>query len=182
MTEDNLTSRFFALSKRLRLSAKRLLGSGEDADDALQDFFVKLWSKRENNAEELSDALMATMMRNQCIDTLRRRAARGNEVDIDEMREVISLADTSETDELYSEVQQIIDSSLSDLQRQILMLHDMQEMEYDDISRQLDMSVVAVRTHVCRARNTIRTIYRERNLSSKQKTKDYETYDSETIT
>jgi DNA-directed RNA polymerase specialized sigma24 family protein len=64
MTEDNITSRFVALRQRLRLTAKRLLGTSEDADDALQDFFVKLWSRRELANGELNDAMMSTMMRN----------------------------------------------------------------------------------------------------------------------
>jgi RNA polymerase sigma-70 factor (ECF subfamily) len=168
MTEDNITSRFVALRQRLRLTAKRLLGTSEDADDALQDFFVKLWSRRELANGELNDAMMSTMMRNQCIDTLRQKARKGLEVDINEMRDVANDTSDESTDELYQDVKYIINANLSDLQREILMMHDMNGLEYADIADQLSMNVDAVRANVSRARNTIRKIYRERAASTNQ--------------
>jgi RNA polymerase sigma-70 factor (ECF subfamily) len=159
-----------AMRQRLQQTAARLLGSRYDADDALQDFFVKLWSRRDSADSQLNDAVMATMMRNQCIDTLRLKARKGIEVDIDELRNVAGEAESeSESSEsLYNDVQHIINANLSDLQREILMMHDMQGREYDDIATELKMSIDAVRANVSRARGTIRKIYRERNIDNKQ--------------
>ena len=166
MNEENVTSKFFALRQRLRRMAKRLLGSGDDADDALQDIFVKLWSRPELIQGDMSESFLAAMVRNQCIDTLRKKMSHGIEVDVDELREVVSVNDTAEANELYDDVQSIINAELSDLQREILILHDMEEIEYDDIATRLNMSVNAVRLNVSRARNTIRTIYRERKITN----------------
>lgn len=157
-----------AMRQRLQQTAARLLGSRYDADDALQDFFVKLWSRRDSADSQLNDAIMATMMRNQCIDTLRQKARKGIEVDIDELRNVAGEAERESSETLYNDVQHIINANLSDLQREILMMHDMQGREYDDIANELKMSIDAVRANVSRARGTIRKIYRERNIDNKQ--------------
>jgi RNA polymerase sigma-70 factor (ECF subfamily) len=161
MAEDNITSRFMAMRRRLQSLASRILGSSSEADDALQDFFVKLWSRRELADGELNDAVMTTMMRNQCIDTLRHKARQGIVVDVDELRNVANDEAEATTDALYDDVHYIINANLSDLQRQILSMHDMHGCEYADIATELHMSIDAVRANVSRARNTIRKIYGE---------------------
>jgi RNA polymerase sigma-70 factor (ECF subfamily) len=164
-SSDNITSRFLSVRQRLWQTARRLLGTSNDADDALQDFFVKLWSQHNNaGSSPPTDAMMSAMMRNQCIDTLRRKAAKGYDVDIDELRNIATADDDNgeAPDDLYADVRQIIDESLTELQREILTLHDMHGIEYADIAKQLNMAETAVRMNVSRARTTIRRIYRER--------------------
>jgi RNA polymerase sigma-70 factor (ECF subfamily) len=99
---------------------------------------------------------------------LRQKARKGLEVDINEMRDVANDTSDESTDELYQDVKYIINANLSDLQREILMMHDMNGLEYADIADQLSMNVDAVRANVSRARNTIRKIYRERAASTNQ--------------
>ena len=72
MKTDNLTSSFLALRDKLHRSALGFLKNDEDARDALQDTFFNLW--RDGGAETESEARnkLFAVLRNICIDRLRR--------------------------------------------------------------------------------------------------------------
>lgn len=71
MKKDELTSAFLDIRSKLHRIAMRLLHSDEDARDALQDTFVKLWSKAEIGSNEEARNKLVSVLRNTCIDRLR---------------------------------------------------------------------------------------------------------------
>ena len=52
MKKDVLTSSFFDIRSKMHRIAMRLLHNDEDAKDAVQDTFEKLWSKIKIKSEE----------------------------------------------------------------------------------------------------------------------------------
>lgn len=72
MKTDNLTSSFLALRDKLHRSALGFLKNDEDARDALQDTFFNLW--RDGGAETETEARnkLFAVLRNICIDRLRK--------------------------------------------------------------------------------------------------------------
>ena len=79
MPRELLTDTFLNLRDRFRARARRILGNDEDADDALQEAFFRLWSKDypvRTQAE--AEALLSTAVRNTSLDAVRRRRDKRN--------------------------------------------------------------------------------------------------------
>lgn len=50
------------------------LGSYDEAEDIVQDAFVRVWEKRNSLRSEAIGALLFTMVRNSCLNSLKHRA------------------------------------------------------------------------------------------------------------
>ncbi len=73
MKKDHLTSSFIALRDLLHRSALALLKDDEDARDALQDVFLKLWKTDDVESDSEASSKLFVVLRNVCIDRLRRK-------------------------------------------------------------------------------------------------------------
>lgn len=151
---------------RLQMTARRIV-SDEAVDDALQDAFVRLWSRRSDfDSATAVEGVAVTTVRNICIDTLRRDAVRRHD-DIDDNPSVAAVTDdygddTQERRELYGEVTGLIDKELSERDRRILYLRDRDGWEMDDIALEMGISEANVRVILSRSRKIIRQIYLKR--------------------
>ena len=166
MKEELLTSVFMRIKGRLQMTARRIV-SDEAVDDALQDAFVRLWSRRSDfDSATAVEGVAVTTVRNICIDTLRRDAVRRHD-DIDDNPSVAAVTDdygddTQERRELYGEVTGLIDKELSERDRRILYLRDRDGWEMDDIALEMGISEANVRVILSRSRKIIRQIYLKR--------------------
>lgn len=164
MKDDLLTSVFMRIKGRLRLTARRIIENNDAVDDALQDAFMRLWSRRSDfDSEGTVEGVAVTTVRNICLDTLRRNAVRRHD-DIDENPTVAAVIDDDSEEvqsrcELYGEVSALIDSQLSERDRRILYLRDRDGWEMDEIARELGVSEANVRVILSRSRKIIRQIY-----------------------
>lgn len=69
-----LLSAFRHIEQRLKRTARSMLGCEADAEDVLQDAFVRLWSRPcKLMAPEQAEALLTTTVRNLSVDVLRGR-------------------------------------------------------------------------------------------------------------
>ena len=68
-----------------------------------------------------------------------------------------------ERQELFQEVEELIDKQLSPIQRLILRKKEYEEESIEEIAKELDMQQAAVRMQLSRARKTIRECYRNRH-------------------
>lgn len=165
MKEELLTSVFMRISSRLRLTARRMLDD-EAVDDALQEAFVRLWSRRTDlDTENAVEGMAVTAVRNICIDTLRRDTVRRHD-DIDDNTAAAAVSDDTddrrEREEMYGEVSRLIDNTLSERDRRILYLRDRDGWEMEDIAAEMNISETNVRVILSRARKTIRQTYQNR--------------------
>lgn len=126
--------------------ALRLTDSKVDAEDAVQDVFVKLWHER-NRLSSVSNprAYAVTMTRNRCLDLIdaRRAASQIEAVDI-----------PSEED-----VEEVLIEALKSLpatQRRVMELRYVDELPMSDIESQTGLSQGNVRVILSRARTVIR--------------------------
>lgn len=125
MKEEFVTSVFTRCRERLRLTARRLLGNDDDADDALQETFCRLWGKREALRDEAAvEGTTVTTLRNICIDSLRRSAAHPADSVDDQLAAIEARAgleaDQEETELRYAEIAELIDRRLSPRDSQII--------------------------------------------------------------
>lgn len=163
-----LTGVFMRLRLRLRSMATRLTGSEEEAEDALQDAFVRLWGRPLPDSEAQTAALLTTTVKNLSIDSLRRKNS-APLLPIDEQRDADpEFADDegSQEEELFKEVQAIIHQKLTPMQQRILELRDYEGRSYDEIATMLQMQPAAVRMQLSRARKTVREVWNSRNAAS----------------
>ena len=165
MAHDILTSTFMTLRQKLVRGAGRIVGADE-ADDILQDAFVRLWSHRDEITDRHhAEGLASVTVRNISIDRFRERGHRLTE-ELDGKEAVEETDDTATLEETYSEVTAIIDSRLSERDRRIMYMRDRDGVGFDIIAAEFGLSEANVRMIVSRARTTIRNIY----LSTQNKT------------
>ena len=159
---DRITNAFTTLREQMLSLAERITGNRDDAADAVQDAFVKLWQQR-GRYETTSHAQGAGMMtvRTTSID-MARRNNRQTDVPVEQAANTIEEVTDDERSLAYQQVRLIIDNDLSQNQRAIIDMREMQGMEFEDIARRLGMQPATVRVELSRARKRVREIYRNR--------------------
>ena len=164
---DRITSAFTALREQMLSLAERITGNRDDAADAVQDAFVKLWQQR-GRYESASHARGAGMMavRTTSID-MARQNSHHSDVSLDQVAEPIEDVNDNDRSLAYLQVRHIIDNDLSNNQRLIIDLREMQGLEFDDIASRMNMTAANVRVELSRARRRVREIYQSRNMEKK---------------
>jgi len=137
--------------------AKRLLVSTEEAEDATQEVLVKLWNnKGKLESYKSVEALAMTMTKNYCLDQLKSKRAT-------EMRIVHSnytdrdagLQQQAEDRDSWEWAEKIMET-LPEQQKLILQMRDIEQYEFEEIAKIMDMNETAVRVALSRARKTMR--------------------------
>lgn len=136
-----------------------MLSNEADAEDAVQETYLKLWHIRDrlDNHPNIGGFTMQTL-KNICYDRLRKHE---NGISLDNM----SYADQSRTPDVYVEqhdsvqiVKSIIDT-LPELQRQTLVMRDIEGYELKQIAEIMGADETAVRVNLSRARKKVRDKY-----------------------
>ena len=140
-----LTSTFSEMRAKILRFAARFFPSEEDAEDALQEAFCRLWCRHPDICSEAEAEVFAkTTVRSIGIDAY------------------ADCVDSESADEIFERVQRLIDSCLSPAQQSIIRLHDYEQRGYDEIANRLNMEPAAVRMQLSRARKKIRECYNKR--------------------
>ena len=158
MTAPEFKQQFLPLSRRMYWTAWRLTGHAQEAEDLVQEAFLRLWSKKDTigvieNAEAYCTALVKNLYYNQS------RRKRVYTSDLSMASSVI--ADTERVDETVAwrdescQVRRLI-NQLPLQQRKVVMLHDVEELTNDEIQQQTGLQPTNIRVLLSRARNTIR--------------------------
>jgi RNA polymerase sigma-70 factor (ECF subfamily) len=132
--------------------------NAEDARDLAQEVFVRIYQ----NLEACIDAKMFTpwiirIARNACVDHLRRRRARpqGRDVALDEVRNLPHPGSTPEQQWTANSRKRLIYralNELTDLNREIILLKEIQGMQLDEIASLLKVPLGTVKSRSNRAR------------------------------
>ena len=137
--------------------AKRLLVSTEEAEDATQEILVKLWNKNENLTQYGNvEAFAMTIMKNYCLDQLKSKKTsnlkivHSNFVD----REAGLDKKMEDLDSLQW-VEKIM-NGLTVQQRLIIQMRDIEQYEFEEMAKILDMKESAIRVALSRSRKAIR--------------------------
>lgn len=145
------------LSDRFYRVAYHILESQEDAEDAVQELYLKL-IKTPDKFSNIQDpaAYGITMLRNICIDIIRRREKLKSE----ELHEYM-IADASSPDKVATEKDKLriliheIDK-LPQKQSMVLKMRTIEGLEYDEISQRTGLSQVNIRVLISIARKTLK--------------------------
>lgn len=137
--------------------AKRLLVSTEEAEDATQEVLVKLWNKNATlDAYTSIEAFAMTITKNYCLDQLKsKRASNLKIVHTNFTDRTPSLQQQVEDSDSLNWVEKII-NELPEQQRLIIQMRDIEQYEFAEIAKILEMNETAIRVALSRARKTIR--------------------------
>ncbi|WP_299454627.1 sigma-70 family RNA polymerase sigma factor [uncultured Microscilla sp.] len=140
--------------------AFRLLRNHEEAEDTVQDVFLKLWDIRHKLDQYNSvEALAMTMIKNKCFDKL--KAKRNQNVDIDQqapIRSGVTAPDRkTELRDTSNLIQRVIDR-LPEQQKMIIQMRDIEGMEFEEIAKVVQLSINNVRVNLSRARKKVRDV------------------------
>ena len=155
---DLMTSSFMGLRDKLHRIAMRYLQNDEDAQDALQDTWLKLCDKGKVETSQEARNKLVAVLRNICIDQLRKKRT----VPIDTINSSQVPQCSMETEDI-ERLKQLLQQQLTPHQRQIFNLVTHEGCEYEQIAKQMSMSVEAVRMNMSRIRKKIRETYKKLN-------------------
>ena len=164
------------LKNKLYRFASRLLDDGEEAQDAVQEVFIKLWDKRDK-LEGLNslEAYAMKVTRNHCLDKIKARRT----VSIEKSKSLY----TKENEEVSVERQiELKDSAkyikkliagLPEQQKMIIQLRDIDGYEFEEIEQALDINLNTIRVNLSRARKRIRELYINAMADGTEKNKSF---------
>ena len=160
--QEWLIQRFEQRRGRLKAVARRMLGSASEADDALQEVWLRL-SRSDASGIEHLDAWLTTVVGRVCLDMLRSRERRREELFGVQPPEPIATDaagldpqdDVLLADSVGLALLVVLDT-LTPSERLAFVLHDMFAVPFDDIATVLDSSPSAARQLASRARRRVR--------------------------
>lgn len=158
---DWLADRFQENRAHLRSVAYRMLGSLSEADDAVQDAWIRVSRADTSDVENLGGWL-TTVVAHVCLNMLRSRASRGEELagtympdpivvlgdDVDPEREALLV-------ESVGLALLVVLQTLAPAERVAFVLHDMFNVPFKDIARTVGRSSQAARQLASRARRRV---------------------------
>lgn len=153
----SLSERFEASRKHLRSVALRMLGNAHEADDAVQEAWLRLARSDTDDVANLPGWL-TTVVARICLDMLRARSARAEEP-IDPDFDLAS-DDTPEQEVLRVDAiglaMLVVLDRLTPSERLAFVLHDLFDVAFEDIATILDKTPDAARQLASRARRRVR--------------------------
>jgi RNA polymerase sigma factor (sigma-70 family) len=159
VTDPSLSTRFEEDRPRLRAVAYRMLGSATEADDAVQETWLRLTRAEASPVDNLGGWL-TTVVTHVCLDMLRARKTREQAVPAiaggavaasgptDPEREVL-LADA------VGSAMMVVLDTLSPAERVAFVLHDLFAFSFEDIGAIVGRSPLATRQLASRARRRV---------------------------
>lgn len=157
MDAESFKREFLPFHRKLYHIAYKLLENESDAEDIVQEAYLKLWNKRDGlPAISNPEAFCVTLLKNMCFDVLRSGKSSF-------YRHSIELCDTYETP-VYEDndaadqcmlIKKII-SGLPEQQQKIVILRDIKECTYEEIENLTGLNSINIRVLLSRARKKIR--------------------------
>jgi RNA polymerase sigma-70 factor (ECF subfamily) len=184
-TPERLAEEFERHRAHLRAVAYRMLGSAAEAEDAVQEGWIRLNRTDVDEVENLR-AWLTTVVARVCLDLLRTRTSRREAPLDDDSQEdtyvpdpVITRADQDpESDAMLADsvglALLVVLETLDPSERLAFVLHDVFGMSFDEIAPIVDRSPVAARQLASRARRRIqsRAPNAERNVREQRRVID----------
>ncbi len=135
----------------------RMLSDADDAADAVQEAYLKLWNMRDQiHTYKSPEALAMTITKNHCLDQLKAAHNKARmmgssfaEIADDRHTAKSELFDTTNL------VKQLIDQ-LPLQQRLVMHLRDIEQYEFEEIAELTGQNLNAIRANLSRARKQVR--------------------------
>ena len=153
--------------------ALALLGNRAEAEDTMQDAYLKLWNMRDRLPEyDNVEALAVTMTKNLCLDKLRSyRSRMQNSTEVERLPVRTERPEPDRETELresHRVIRKIVET-LPEQQKLIFHLRDVEQYSYDEIHEITGLTKNNIRVNLSRARKAVRTEYLKQQNYENQK-------------
>lgn len=156
MTAERFRKEYLLLQDELYRVAFYILESTPDAEDAVQDLYLRLWDAADAlDGISSPKAYCIRLLRNICVDKLRRCRPDGEE------KLPLQASDEALPDERLDGRQRLEAaigrmSTLSESERTVLMMRVFDDLRYEQIQKRTGLSYLSLRVHLSNARRKIR--------------------------
>lgn len=161
MTHAEFKERFMPLQRILYREAYRMLGDAFEAEDAVQNLYVKLWEQKERLGHLVSPKeYCLKALRNICIDRWRKIKAHDEEVEL--VEDVVR--GNAPPDAEHEEAEEFVEHFLANLPEQPrrIMRMQMQGNSIEEIAAATALTEGNVKVILSRIRKRFRELYYKR--------------------
>ena len=134
----------------------QMLKNSLEAEEVVQDTFIKLWQAK-NNGTKQSKAWLYQVAKNQCLDILRKRqnALKYQQHSLLDEKSGRSACDELINAELSDHIHAAIEA-LKEPYKSLIVLREMSQLSYQQLADVLDLNVQQIKVYLHRARNTLK--------------------------
>jgi RNA polymerase sigma factor (sigma-70 family) len=159
MDLEAFQNRVLPAKNKLFRFALRMLGNHDDAQDVVQEVFIRVWNGREQMDQiQNMEAWCMRITKNLSLDRLRSIQRKGTD-SLEKSYDVQHADGTpdikTELGESMQHVSQLI-AALPEKQRQVIHLRDVEGYTYNEICDILELDMNQVKVNLFRARNAVR--------------------------
>lgn len=150
---------FLPLNKKLYLIAFRFTGNVNDAEDMVQETYLKLWNKKDELDNIInSEAFAVSVLKNICLDFLRSKRNTVSGPDSKTEYSLLSECSVERRVESSDELKHVISiiEQFPVQQQKVIKLRHLMEYSLQEIEEQTGLSSINIRTILSRARKKIR--------------------------
>ncbi len=154
--------------RRVFTFARYFLGQREEAEDVTQEVLIRLWRNADGLDAERLGAWLLRVTRNACYDRLRQRRSAATvvapDVDPEVAEEALSPAPDPAALAESAEFKRHLVAALGRLEepyRSILILREVEDLKYQEISDALELPLNTVRVYIHRGRQRLREEWKE---------------------
>ncbi|MBR1575695.1 MAG: sigma-70 family RNA polymerase sigma factor [Bacteroidales bacterium] len=156
MTEARFHTEYLSLSATLYRIACYMLESEVEAEDAVQELYLKLWESRDMLDEVRNPKAYAiTLLKNLCLDRLRKARKLSFPAQMPEPESPHRQDEEMDSKMRLDKVLEAV-KALPDRQREILLLRTVEGLPYEEIARRTGMNYLTLRVLLSRARSTLK--------------------------
>lgn len=156
MLQSEFKEQFFYLKDKMFRFAKYYLKNDAEAEDIVQDTFLKLWNKKNSLSDVRNKETYAmSMIKNASIDRIRKMKTISLEEVKKEPENILTPLDSLSQKETHGHLMNLI-SRLNEQQQTLIILRDVEGYEYHEIEEITGLSINTIRVNISRARNTIK--------------------------
>ncbi len=157
--------RFDILVKRYRHRvygfAYHYLVDEDAAADVTQEVFLRMWQNRTKIDEERVLGWLLRVTRNACVDAVRKRNAYRRRIEtnsdtIDAQADRAPLPDQQASASMFNDRLNAALNKLDEPYKSIIILREIQEYKYGEISETLDLPLNTIKVYLHRARKKLR--------------------------
>lgn len=158
MSLEDFNNRVLPAKNKLYRFALSMVGNTEDAEDILQEVFIKVWNKKDVMHTYLNmEAWCMRLVRNKCLDTMKSRHFK-----LFKQKQDIDIEEGGHTPYVNTELNDTMErvhhhiNTLPEKQKQVIHLRDIEGYTYQEISEIMQIDMNQVKVNLFRARKAIR--------------------------
>lgn len=158
MTCREFSDTYLPLSERLYRVALHLLEDEKDAEDAVQDLYLKLWNRLDvlegvNNPE----AYAITLLRNNCLDRLRAAQRKPLTALSEDIADSVNPDSRADSREALARMAKALEG-LSEGQRTVFRMRILEDLSYEEITEATGMNGLTLRVLLSQARAKLKKV------------------------